>query len=93
LEWKKEGKGLDYYGYTVIKCENIDKLNQIINSWIVLFEVAPDDFSLTGNYMPEEERYEKNLFNKQNVLSQLKALSDICKEAVKKNKYILHNGI
>lgn len=90
---KNEGKGLSYYGYTVIKCDNIDKFNQVISSWIALFEVAPDDFSLTGNYMPEEERYEKNLFNKQNVLLQLKALSDICKEAVKKNKYILHNGI
>lgn len=89
----KEGKGLSYYGYTIIKSENVGKLNQIISTWIALFEIAPDDFFLTGNYLPEEDKYEKSLFNKQNVLLQLKDLSAICVEAIKQKKCILHNGI
>jgi hypothetical protein len=89
----KENKGLNYYGYTIIECENINKLNRIIVSWISLFETAPDEFFLTGNYMLDEAKYEKNLFNKQDVLSQLNALNDICIEAIKINKCILHNGI
>lgn len=90
---KNQGRGLSYYGYTIIRNENIDKFNQIICSWIALFEAAPNNFSLTGSYIPEDDRYEENLFNKQNVLFQLNALSGICKEAIKTSKYILHNGI
>jgi hypothetical protein len=86
-------KGLDYYGYTIIKDENIIKFKSIVTCWRNLFEEAPLEFILTGNFLPDENTYEKNLYNKQEVIHQLNALEIMCNEAQAKNGYILHNGI
>ena len=85
--------GLDYYGYTILKEENISKFKTIINCWIKLFQEAPEEFTLTGNFLPEEERYETNLYTKKEVINQLEALETMCKAALERGSYILHNGI
>lgn len=84
--------GLNYYGFTII--ENVEKLKLIISSWIKLFEIAPENFIITNNnFLVEENKYEKNLFNKQSILFQLNSLLNLCEMAIIQNKYILHNGI
>lgn len=85
--------GLDYYGYTIIKGENIIKFRSIVTCWKNLFEEAPQEFMLTGNFLPDESTYEKNLYKKKEVIQQLNALEIMCNEAQAKNGYILHNGI
>lgn len=90
---KEIKKGLNYYGETVIKDKNIDKLKDVIHGWIKLFEVSTDEFILTGNYLLEENRYEQILFNKKEVLIQLKSLHYLCEKAIEQNKDILHCGI
>lgn len=90
---KEERKGLNYYGYSVIKEYNIIQFEKIIEAWIGIFEIAPEQFILTGDYLVEENKYEKICYQKQNILSNLLSLRNLCKKAIKENKYILHNGI
>lgn len=85
--------GLDYYGYTIIKTEGIEKLHKILVCWRSLFEKAPEEFILTGNFMPEENTYERNCYIRKEVIKQLKELEVMCNEALTKEAYILHNGI
>lgn len=90
---KDEKRGLNYYGETIIKDENLIKLKEIIFCWIQLFELSTEKLILTGNYLLEENKYEKNCFNKRDVLLQLKSLYFLCEKAIEKNGYIMHNGI
>lgn len=90
---KEEKKGLNYYGETIIREKDIDKLRNVIQAWINLFELSTDEFILTGNYLLEENKYEKSLFNKKDVLLQLKSLYFLCEKAIEQNKDILHSGI
>lgn len=90
---KDEKKGLNYYGETIIKEQNVDKLRNVIQAWINLFELSTEDFILTGNYLLEENKYEKVPFNKKDVLLQLKSLYLLCEKAIEQNKDILHSGI
>lgn len=85
--------GLDYYGCTIVKTEGIEKLYKILVCWRNLFEKAPEEFMLTGNFMPEENAYERNCYIKEEVIKQLKGLEVMCVEALTKGAYILHNGI
>lgn len=61
---KEKKKGLSYYGYTKIEGKNIDKLICILEAWIALFKIAPEKFVLKGDYLLEEDKYEKNSFTK-----------------------------
>lgn len=90
---KEEKKGLNYYGETTIKEKDVGKLRNVIQAWINLFELSTDEFILTGNYLLEENKYEKILFNKKDVLLQLKSLHFLCEKAIGQNKDILHSGI
>ena len=38
----------------------MNKLKHILEAWIALFDIAPDNFALKGNYLLEEDKYEKN---------------------------------
>ncbi|SES64368.1 hypothetical protein [[Clostridium] polysaccharolyticum] len=101
LKWMKvscndemsSNNGLNYYGYSIIKGENIRKFKTIINCWIRLFQEAPEEFTLTGDFLSIEDRYEFNSYIKQEVLNQLEALETMCKGALERGSYILHNGI
>lgn len=90
---KEEKKGLNYYGETIIKEKDVGQLRNVIQAWINLFELSTDEFILTGNYLLEENKYEKVLFNKKDVLLQLKLLHFLCEKAIEQNKDILHSGI
>lgn len=90
---RDEKKGLNYYGETIIREQNVDKLRNVIQAWINLFELSTEEFILTGNYLLEENKYEKVPFNKKDVLLQLKSLYFLCEKAIEQNKDILHSGI
>ena len=58
-----------------------------------LFCISPDEFYLTGDYLPEEKRYENILVKKEEILKSLNSFVYICEKAIKENAKILHNGI
>ena len=89
----EQKKGLSYYGYTRIEGKSVDKLKYILDAWIALFDIAPNDFTLKGNYLSEENKYEKIICSKKELLSQLESLRSICVNAANHNMDILHNGI
>ena len=93
--WNGKGckDGLCYHGYSIIKDEEINKLMNIIEQWKSLFYYSTEEFYLTGDYLPEEEKYEKIELEKQVVIQELDLLIYICREAMLKGKYLLHNGI
>ena len=81
----KRNKGLNYYGYTKIK--------NILDAWILLFDTAPEQFILKGDYLIEENEYERDLYSKSELLQQLQSLRDMCIDAMNHDMDILHEGI
>lgn len=100
LEWiystwngDKYNKGLSYYGFSIIEVNEVEKLIKIIRAWKELFECAPCDFLLHGDYLLDEENYEKNKFKKDEVIDLFDSLMILCQKAKKQNFKIIHNGI
>ncbi len=94
--WNKnmiKKQGMNYYGLTIIKNNGIEQLKNIINSWISLFDNAPEKIVLTGCYLIDERKNEKLVFNKDDILMQLNGIDKICDEALRQKKLILHIGI
>ncbi len=90
---KKETNRLNYYGYTVIMGESLQKLKGIVEAWIYLFQNAGDIIVLTGDFLIDEDKYEKIEFTKEECLAQLRSLKEMCEKAEIENKAILHEGI
>lgn len=91
-------KGLDRYGYTIIKEEeNIRKFKDIIISWRNLFINGPEVIILTGDYGWEVEStkgyYEKNVFKKKDIIDQLSNLLTVIEKAINTKNYVIHCGI
>lgn len=85
--------GLSYYGYSIISISEIEKLVRILNSWMEIFDNAPNEFFLTGDFSLDKMQNEKILVKKEDIINELKNLKNLCNEALKKRKKILHNGI
>jgi hypothetical protein len=90
---KRETNGLNYYGYTIIVVESIQKLERIISAWILLFENSGDTILLTGDYLIDNDKYETIEFTREECLTQLRALKKMCEKAAIENRAILHEGI
>lgn len=90
---KKEKEGLNYYGYTIIKGENVKKLRKVIEAWMHLFENSTSTIILTGDFIVDEDKYERIEVGKEVCLAQLMALEKLCVEAEKGKKAVLHEGI
>ena len=100
LQWiysKWNGKemksGISYYGFSIIESGEIEKLIKIIEQWKRLFELAPTEFFITGEFLPEENKYKKIYIKKEDMLRTLSSWIVLCKTAIKKDYKILHNGI
>ena len=89
----KRNKGLNYYGYTKIRGQDIEQLKNILDAWILLFDTAPEQFILKGDYLIEENEYERDLYSKSELLQQLQSLRDMCIDAMNHDMDILHEGI
>ena len=90
---KKFQEGISYYGYSVIENDEIIKLKNIITRWVELFCLSPDEFYLTGDFLPDEEKYENALVKREEIIKTLNSLIFICEKAINVGAKILHNGI
>ncbi|MRN56106.1 hypothetical protein [Paenibacillus monticola] len=106
LEWIKSrgpsesfsGYGLDRYGYTIIRDkESLVTFKNIISSWKDLFDNAPKDLIITGNYGWEAGtdvgHYEKISFNRIELIGSLNKLIEVIENALKTNQCVIHLGI
>ena len=100
LEWiyfvwngSERNKGLSYYGFSIIEGNEIEKFIKIIGAWKELFECAPHNFLLHGDYLLDEDTYEKNKFEKNEVIDLFNSLLLLCRKAQNQNARIIHNGI
>ena len=89
---KKFQEGISYYGYSVIENDEIIKLKNIITRWVELFCLSPDEFYLTGDFLPDEEKYENALVKREEIIKTLNSLIFICEKAINEGAKILHNG-
>lgn len=90
---KKFQKGISYYGYSVIENDEIIKFKNIIKRWAELFCLSPDEFYMTGDFLPDEEKYENTLVKREEIIKTLNSLVFICEKAINEGAKILHNGI
>ncbi|EGO5829926.1 hypothetical protein K7P65_002526 [Enterococcus faecalis] len=89
----KVEKGFFYYGISIVKETELEKFLSILDSLILLYNHSSEDFYLTGFYLPDENRYEENYFQKKEVLNILNSLRAIANEAITRKKKIIHMGI
>jgi len=91
---KKElTNGFCYYGKTIIKKHNMDKLDKIINALIDLFQNAPLEIILTGNYCINDECYEKVKIDKNKIMDKLIKFKKLIEKVINNGGYLLHCGI
>jgi len=93
--------GLCWYGPTIIDDAGIKKTRDIIESWIQLLSLAPDNLELTGSYgwiegdPKDQGKYQKLVFNKVDILTELSKLVCYCESVINSNgsKCLLHLGV
>ena len=90
---KKNIQGLSYYGYSIIVDKNINKLRDIVEQWIALFNLANDDILLTGDFQVDELKYEQKYIKKEIIIQELYSLLHICETAINIDGKVLYNGI
>ena len=89
----RKNKGLFYRGSTYIEKENIIKLKKIAFSWKELFSEASENFELTGLFNKKLDEYDRENYNKEEVIESLENLITLHEKAEKENKIIEHWGI
>jgi hypothetical protein len=99
-ETKESGKGLNYYGATVIKRAGADKLIKIVDKWLELIDEAPDTFNLRGDTVWKEvnngEGYweqTRNRMKRESMQTECKQLIGLAVKALYNNQLIIHYGI
>ena len=92
-ELQHPNKGINYSGVTYCDMNGIIHLKKILLGWKKLFEKAPSYFRLTGLFCFNINKREKIPYLKQELLSQLNSLINLCETAIKQNKIIYHGGI
>ena len=106
---KEFNRGFNYWGQTAIRDENLVKFSKLIDSLTSLFENAPENIVLTGNYYwssssddevesdPEAlivtEGYAKIEVKKDQLLKIFGDLKNLTDRAIKNKGYLLHCGI
>lgn len=86
-------KGINYYGITYFDVKGIIHLKKILLGWKKLFQKAPSYFRLTGLFSFNINKRERIPYLKQELLSQLNSLINLCEIAIKQEKIIYHGGI
>ena len=92
-------KGLSLYGVTEIYGESLIQFRGILTVYKTLFEYAPNEIVLTGqfefeyNVGMESGSCTKLVYNKKDILEKLNNLIKMCSKALSKNKSILHYGL
>ncbi|MCG7386807.1 hypothetical protein [Paenibacillus sp. ACRRY] len=94
----EKSRGLNNYGITVIEDQQVlQRLHQILNAWIDLFSSAPDSIILRGDFCvddgDEKGYYEKLVYSKSDLITELKQLVRMAVHAVEHGKCIVHFGV
>jgi hypothetical protein len=103
---KEFNRGFNYYGQTAIHGENLVKFGELIDSLLHLFENAPENITLTGDFCfgsPDVEvlsdddgftgYYVKVEVKKDTALKIFGDLKNMTARAIENNGYLLHFGI
>ena len=85
--------GLPYYGQAVISNSELIRFKIILEKWRDLFALATEKIILTGNFLVEEMKYEKIVYEKSELLDMLDKLLQLCDKAEKLKAEILYEGI
>jgi hypothetical protein len=93
--------GLNLYGVTVLKSVGAQTLHDIIKAWRALFTSSPQSVLLTGSFAwvdgedPEDGAYEPLTFDRDELVTSLDLLAEICLKVAKSNDraFLLHHGI
>lgn len=98
-------QGLCYYGVTIIPSDVLQSILKMLEHFLEIFESAPDEISLTGNYVcgfadkPDfTGNYEKGYFetlkiSKEKFCKKLNEIILLFSEARTEKKCIMHLGI
>ncbi|MFC9707341.1 hypothetical protein ACFTRD_04195 [Paenibacillus sp. NPDC056933] len=94
----KRCSGLNNYGITVIEEKDaLSKLHQLIHAWVGVFNLAPNQIKLRGDYCFDGNKqrgyYEELLYNRVELINELNKLSNMAKNAEVSEKCIVHFGI
>ena len=84
--------GFDYEGWSMIDEDGKNIAIPIIQSLKNLFECAPTDIKLLGQFEEQKREYIEIFIKKESMLFILTGLLDIIKK-IEKGKYILHLGV
>ena len=91
---KKElTNGFCYCGITIIKRHNINKLDKIISALIDLFNNAPLEITLIGDYCISDECYNNIKIDKNKIMDKLIKFKTLVEKVINNGGYILHCGI
>jgi hypothetical protein len=87
-----EGRGLNWYGPTVLEAESAKRLSRVLRAWAGVFAEGPESFELTGHWGPEEAKYERIPYRREELVTSLQAVASLCDE-VNDSNFLLHLGI
>jgi hypothetical protein len=106
---KNFNRGFNYHGQTAIRGKNLLKFGKLIDSLVNLFENAPENIVLTGDFSwgfppgaevspdfednPYRGYYQKIELKKAELLKVFSDLKNMADRAIKNNGYLLHFGI
>ena len=98
---KNYDKGFNTWGITVIKGDNLKKLNSILGALIKVFENAPKNVTFLGYFCFDEPypddtprgHYEKVKIKKEKLIETFVKFQSITIKAIDTKGYILHLGI
>jgi len=95
---KEFNRGFNYCGMTAIRGENLAKFGKLIDSLLSLFENAPENIILTGDFCfggkhKHNGNYEKIRVKKDELFKIFGSLKIMTDRAIKNNGYLLHFGI
>ena len=85
--------GFCYWGTTIIKKQNVNKLEKIIKSLIDLFENAPLKIELFGDYCINDENYIRIKIDKEKMIGTLIKFNKLVGRVINNGGYLLHFGI
>lgn len=85
-------RGFDYEGWSMIDEDGKDTAVQILQSLKNIFECAPPEINLTGQFEENMRDYIKIYIKKESILYILNAFLDTIRK-IKNGKYILHLGV
>lgn len=90
---KRIREGISYHGFSFIEGDEIIKIKNIVIKWKELFFLSPEKFYLTGDFLPDKGKYDKNLIVKNEIIEALNSFIELCEKALVIEGKILHNGI